>query len=278
MTPDPNANPTATATATATVAATATAIPTRDPDLAAYALALGDDALVLSQRLCGWVTRAPTIEEDLALANIALDLLGHARTLLTRSGQLDGTGRSEDDLAYGRSVRAFRNCLLVELPNGDFGQTVARQLLWAHYSTLLHRALAETSDEVLAGLGAHAALESEYHRMHADQWTVRLGRGTAESRRRMQAGLDLVWPYAAELFETDDRVRRLDAAGSAVAPERLRSDWALGVAEVLDRARLTPPGPDRPATGGRSGRHTEALEPLLAEFRSVRLQYPGGNW
>jgi ring-1,2-phenylacetyl-CoA epoxidase subunit PaaC len=250
----------------------------QDPDLADYALRLGDDALVLSQRLCAWVTRAPTIEEDLALANIALDLLGHARTLLTRSGQLDGTGRSDDDLAYERSARAFRNSLLVELPNGDFAVTIARQLVHTHYSVLLYGALAATADEVLSGFGARAAREVEYHRMHADQWTLRLGRGTAESRRRMQAGLDHVWPYAAELFESDELLRRLEGTGTAVDPARLRPAWQRETADVLDRARLVLPRPRGAATGGRAGLHTEALDPLLAEMQSVRRQFPGGSW
>ncbi|MFD9567849.1 1,2-phenylacetyl-CoA epoxidase subunit PaaC [Streptomyces sp. NPDC059994] len=249
-----------------------------DPGLAAYALRLGDDALVLCQRLCALVTRAPTIEEDLALSNIALDLLGHARTLLAYSGRLDGTGRSEDELAYHRTERQFRNALLMELPSGDFAVTIARQLVYAHYSRLLWTALEKSSDDTLAAFGTRAAREVEYHQMHADQWTVRLGRGTAESRRRMQAGLDLVWPYAGELFAPDALVDRLDTDGRAVAPARLREEWEREVAAVLDDARLTVPSPAWQATGGRDGLHTEAFAPLLAEFQSVRLQYPGGTW
>ncbi|WP_371650031.1 MULTISPECIES: 1,2-phenylacetyl-CoA epoxidase subunit PaaC [unclassified Streptomyces] len=249
-----------------------------DTDLAEYVLRLGDDALVLCQRLCALVTRAPTIEEDLALSNIALDLLGHARTLLAYSGRLDGTGRGEDELAYHRTERQFRNALLVELPSGDFAVTIARQLVYAHYSRLLWTALEKSSDDTLAAFGARAAREVEYHQMHADQWTVRLGRGTAESRRRMQAGLDLVWPYAAELFAPDALVDRLDTQGSAIAPARLREEWEREVTAVLDEARLAVPSPAWQATGGRDGLHTEAFAPLLAEFRSVRLQYPGGTW
>jgi ring-1,2-phenylacetyl-CoA epoxidase subunit PaaC len=248
------------------------------PGLAEYALRLGDDALVLCQRLCGWVTRAPSIEEDLALSNNALDLLGHARTLIGYSGELDGTGRSDDDLAYRRTERQFRNVLLVELPNGDFAVTVARQLVFAHYSGLLYAALAETADAVLAAFGARAAKEVEYHRMHAARWTVRLGRGTVESRRRMKAGLDQVWPYAAELFEADELAERLDADRLAVAPARLRDAWEREVAAVLAEAELTVPAPPWQATGGRSGLHTEAFGPLLAELQSVHRQYPGGTW
>ncbi|MFC9324096.1 1,2-phenylacetyl-CoA epoxidase subunit PaaC [Kitasatospora sp. NPDC057015] len=247
-------------------------------DLARYVLGLADDALVLSQRLCEWVTRAPTIEEDLALSNIALDLLGHARLLLGHAGVLDGTGRSEDDLAYGRTERRFRNTLLVELPGGDFAVTVVRQLAYAHYARLLYGALEQSTDPVLAAFAVRAVKEVEYHRMHATQWTVRLGRGTAESRRRMQAGLDLLWPYTAELFESDEPVRRLDEAGSAVAPGRLRAAWDEEVAAVLAAAGLTVPTPDWRATGGRSGLHTEEFGPMLAEFQSVHRQYPGGSW
>ncbi|MGW1077683.1 1,2-phenylacetyl-CoA epoxidase subunit PaaC [Streptomyces sp. NPDC002537] len=246
--------------------------------VAAYALRLGDDALVLSQRLCAWVTKAPTIEEDLALSNIALDLLGHARTLLSYSGELDGTGRSDDALAYDRTERQFRNALLVELDNGDFAVTIARQLVYAQYSLLLYAALAGSADATLAGFGTRAVKEVEYHRMHAAQWTVRLGRGTAESRRRMQAGLDRVWPYAAELFEDDELVERLAADGVAAAPAELRAAWEREVAAVLADAGLTVPRPSWRATGGRAGLHTEAFGPLLAEFQSVYRQYPGGTW
>ncbi|NEA98902.1 1,2-phenylacetyl-CoA epoxidase subunit PaaC [Streptomyces sp. SID13726] len=253
-------------------------LPLRNDDVAAYALRLGDDALILCQRLCAWVTNAPTIEEDLALSNIALDLLGHARTLLDLSGRADGTGRRDDDFAYGRTERAFRNALLTELPNGDFAVTVARQLAYTHYTCLLYTELAASADEGLAAFAARAVKEAEYHRMHASQWTVRLGLGTEESRRRMQAGLDQVWPYAAELFERDEVTDRLDSAGTAVAPARLRTAWQREVTDVVTEAGLSVPAPNWQATGGRSGLHTEAFAPLLAELQSVRRQYPGGVW
>lgn len=251
---------------------------TRDRDIAAYALRLGDDALILCQRLCAWVTNAPTVEEELALSNIALDLLGHARTLLSLSGRADGTNRGDDNLAYRRTEREFRNALLVELPNGDFAVTIARQLAYTHYVGLLYAQLAASADERLASFASRAVKEAEYHRLHASQWTVRLGRGTEESRRRMQAGLDHVWPYAAELFEADELTARLDTDGTAVAPAGLRAAWRREVGEVLTEAGLTVPEPTWQATGGRSGRHTEAFAPLLAEFQSVFRQYPGGSW
>nr|AWX24492.1 phenylacetate-CoA oxygenase subunit PaaI [Streptomyces conglobatus] len=247
-------------------------------DTAAYALRLGDDALVLCQRLCAQITGAPTIEEDLALSNIALDLLGHARTLLSLAGRLDGTGRTDDDLAYGRTEREFRNVLLVELPDGDFAVTIARQLAYSVHCGLLWTELERSADPGLAAFAVRAAKEVEYHRMHAARWTVRLGRGTGESRRRMGAALAHVWPYAAELFESDELTRRVDAAGAGVDPARLREPWRRETAAVLAEAGLEVPSAGWAATGGRSGLHTEAFGPLLAEFQSVRRQYPGGTW
>lgn len=247
-------------------------------DFAHCALRLGDDALVLAQRLCGWITRAPALEEDLALSNIALDLVGHARALLSLSGRLDGTGRTEDELAQLRDVREFRNTLLAELPNGDFAVTIARQLAFSHYARLHYADLAACAEPELAALAGRAAREVDYHRLHADGWTVRLGLGTAESRRRMQDGLDLVWPYTAELFQADAAVARLDAAGACPAPGRARARWLRTTAGVVSRAGLHLPDPGWWAEGGREGRHSEDLGPLLAEMQSTYRQYPGGTW
>jgi ring-1,2-phenylacetyl-CoA epoxidase subunit PaaC len=251
---------------------------TTDGDLARFTLALGDDALVLGQRLCEWITRAPTIEEDLALSNIALDLVGHARTLLAWSGRLDGSGRSEDDLAFGRTERQFRNALLPELPNGDFAATVARQLAYTHYAVLLYEALAGSADGELAAFAVRAAKETAFHRRHADNWTVRLGLGTPESTRRMQAGLDRIWPYTAELFDEDDATRRLVEAGTVPSFELLRPAWQASVAAVVERAGLAVPAPTWAARGGREGLHTEDFAPLIAEMQSVHRQFPGGTW
>lgn len=249
-----------------------------DPDLARHLTRLGDDALVLGQRLCQWITRAPTIDEDLALSNIALDLIGHARTLLSRAGRLDGSGRSEDDLAYTRSEREFTNALLTELPNGDFAVTVARQLAYTHYAVLHYEALAHSADPELAAFGVRAAKEVAFHRLHADRWTVTLGRGTPESTRRMRRALERVWPYTGELFEEDDVVRRLAASGTVPSPAALRDTWLDRVTEVVTEAGLAVPAPTWSATGGRSGLHTEEFGPLIAELQSVRRQFPGGTW
>ncbi|QKW08198.1 phenylacetate-CoA oxygenase subunit PaaC [Streptomyces sp. NA04227] len=246
-------------------------------DTARYALALGDDALILCQRLSGWVTRAPSIEEDLALSNIALDLLGHARTLLSYSAELTGGG-DEDSLAFTRTERQFRNVLLAEIPNGDYAVTIARQLCLAHHTRLLYTALAGSADPVLAAFVTKAVQESAYHCTHAEQWAVRLGTGTEESHRRMQAGLDRVWPYIAELFAADEVTARLVAAGVAVDPASLRADWDAAVGAVLTRAGLTLPKPNWHSQGGRQGLHTEGFGPLIAELQAVHRQYPGGTW
>lgn len=247
-------------------------------DLSLHLLRLGDDALVLGQRLCQWITRAPTVDEDLALSNIALDLIGHARALFTRAGALDGSGRTEDDFAYARSDREFTNALLTELPNGDFAMTVARQLAYTHYAVLCYEALAHSADTELAAFGSRAAKEVAFHRMHADRWTVTLGRGTEESARRMRHGLERVWPYTGELFEEDAVLRRLAASGTAPSPAPLYETWLRQVTAVVAEAGLTVPTPTWSARGGRAGLHTEEFGPLIAELQSVRRQFPGGTW
>jgi ring-1,2-phenylacetyl-CoA epoxidase subunit PaaC len=235
-----------------------------------YALALGDDALVLAQRLGEWVARAPELEEDVALANIALDLLGQARTLLAYAGELEGAGRDEDALAYWRDDRDFRNALLVELPTGDFAQTMARQLVFAAYQYELYDRLRAGTDATLAAVAGKAVKEVHYHRDHATQWVLRLGDGTDESRRRMVAGLDTVWPYADELFEPFD--------GADVDPASLREPWAAYVGAVLAEAGLEPPADAAPRSGGRRGLHTEHLGYLLAEMQHLHRSHPGVTW
>ena len=246
--------------------------------LAALTLRLGDDALVLGQRLCQWITRAPTIEEDLALSNIALDLIGQARMLYTFTGRLDATGRGEDDFAFARSDREFTNALLAELPNGDFGTTIARQLAYSHYAVLYYEALGGCADPELAAFGQRAAKEVAFHRLYTDTWIERLGLGTAESARRMQRGLDDVWPYTGELFDEDDVARDLAAAGVAPSAAELRPAWEQATAEIVTRAGLSVPAPGWQGRGGRDGLHTEDFASLIAELQSVRRQFPGGTW
>ena len=248
-------------------------------DVAAYALRLGDDALILAQRLGEWITNAPQLEEDVALANIALDLLGQARTLLTYAGQVEGAGRSEDDLAFLRDEREFTNVHLAELPGGDFAVTMARLLCFSTWQLALHRRLTASLDETLSAVAGKAVKEVGYHRDHASQWVVRLGDGTEESHRRMQAGLEQVWPYVGELFSTDDLEQRLAADGVAVDVSTLRDEWDGQVDAVLREATLTRPdgGPRLPG-GGRRGIHTESFGYLLAEMQHLHRSHPGATW
>ena len=244
--------------------------------LAAYAMALGDDALVLGHRLSEWITYAPQIEEDIALGNLALDLLGQARTLLTGAGEAESAGRDEDDLAYLRDDRDFRNVQLVEIPNGDFAVTMARQLVFSAYQLELYAALRDSRDPLLAGLAGKAVKEVAYHRDHATQWVLRLGDGTEESSRRMQAGLETVWPYVDELFETTDVERALP--GIAVDPASLRPAWSSYLDGVLRAATLERPTARWRSRGGRQGLHTEHLGHLLAEMQHLHRSHPGARW
>ncbi|WP_324794697.1 1,2-phenylacetyl-CoA epoxidase subunit PaaC [Streptomyces cyaneofuscatus] len=235
------------------------------------ALALGDDALVLSHRLGEWAGHAPVLEEEVALANIALDLLGQARVLLSLVGD-------EDELAYLREERSFRNLQLVEQPNGDFAHTIARQLYFSVYQHLLYERLAAGGGE-FADLAAKAVKEVAYHRDHAEQWTLRLGDGTAESHERMQAGLEALWRFTGEMFQP---VEGLDATGSGVDPEELEGAWLSAVASTVERAMLTlPTGPRTgawTAGAGRQGVHTESFGRMLAEMQHLHRSHPGASW
>jgi ring-1,2-phenylacetyl-CoA epoxidase subunit PaaC len=251
-------------------------------DLAAYCLALGDDALVAAQRLTEWCTRAPELEEEVALANIGLDLLGQARLLLSRAGQADGSGRTEDEFAFLRDEAEFRNVRLAEVPNGDFAFSIAKLLVLSSWRLALFERLASSVDPVLAGIAAKGVKELAYHRDHAAQWTVRLGDGTAVSRRRMQQGLDEVWPYVAELFGTHEVERRAALAGFGVDPVDVREDAETAVRQVIRAAGLdVPEAEPLRGVGGRSGRdgvHTEDFGYLLSEMQSVARANPGATW
>jgi len=248
------------------------------PVLATYALRLGDDALVLSHRLGEWISAAPAIEEDIALGNIGLDLIGQARALLTYAGEVEGRGRSEDDLAYLRDERDFANVALVEIPNGDFGVTIARQLAFSVYQLGLYERLQGSADATLAGVAGKAVKEVAYHRDHAVQWVLRLGDGTEESHRRMQSGLDTVWPYVDELFDGDEVEQSLAAQGVAVEPAGLRGEWSASVEAVIAEATLDQPTPRWRSRGSRQGIHTESLGLLLAEMQHLHRSHPGASW
>lgn len=244
------------------------------PDVSEYALWLGDDALILAQQLGGWIANAPELEEDVALANIALDLLGHARSLLRYAGTADG--RTEDDLAYWRDEPEFRCAWLFQQPNGDFAQTIARQLIAATYQFELYRALADSRDATLAAVAAKAVKEVDYHRDHAVQWTLRLAGGTDESRRRMIRALAEVWPYVDELFRDEPLIDGLE--GVAVRPSALRPAFDEVIAAVFAEAELEVPEGFVSSGGGRHGRHFSTLGYLLAEMQVLARQHPGATW
>lgn len=252
-----------------------------DPEaLAAYCLMLGDDVLICSHRLQQWMTRAPELEEETALGNIALDLLGQARMLLARAGRADGTGRDEDRLAFFRDEAEFRNARLVERLDADFGELVARLLVFSSYRLALLDRLRTSADPVLAAIAEKGVKELTYHRDYAARWVVRLGDGTAESHRRVQAGLDVVWPLVDELFTT--HAVELALPGVAVESGELRAEVDVVLDTVLATAGLQRPavGP-LASVGGRTGRdglHTEAFGYLLAELQSVARAHPDAQW
>jgi ring-1,2-phenylacetyl-CoA epoxidase subunit PaaC len=247
-----------------------TSIAIEETPLVRQLLERADDALILGHRLSEWTGHAPVLEEELALANIALDLIGEARALYGYAGTL--TGRTEDQLAYLRDAPGWRNCLIVELPNGDFAFTIARLLLVSAFVDPLWRASLSSADATVAAIAAKAEKETAYHLRHAGEWLVRLGDGTEESHRRAQAAVDALWPYTGELFAAPQ--------GETVFadPGRLRADWNAVVAAILSRATLTRPVDGWMQTGGREGLHTEHLGYLLAEMQFLQRTYPGATW
>ena len=250
-----------------------------NPVAAQYIQGLADDALVYAQRLGEWISRAPQIEEDMALGNVGLDLLGQARALLTRVGELDGTGRSEDDLAYFRDEREFRNVHLVEQERDGFGFEMARLLTFSTWQCELYAALRRSSDPVLAGVAEKALKEVTYHRDHATQWVLRLGDGTDESHRRMQEGLEAVAPYVAELFEDDETARAAAGTGIGVLPSTLHEACAARIAAVVAQATLElPETPRWRSRGGRDGIHSRPMGYLLAEMQHIARSHPGASW
>lgn len=242
--------------------------------VARYALGLGDDALILAQRLGWWIARGPELEEDVALGNIGLDELGHARSFLSYAGL--GLGKTEDELAYFRDESEFLNSQLFEQPNGDFAHTIARQLITSYFQFELYRRLADSTDATLAAIAAKAVKEVDYHRDHATQWVLRLALGTDESRERMIAGLNVMWPYVDELFTDTDAVREL--GDIAVLPATLRYDFDRLIDAVLAEAELEVPSGFVATGGGRSGVHTEYLGPLLAEMQVLARAHPEATW
>jgi ring-1,2-phenylacetyl-CoA epoxidase subunit PaaC len=246
--------------------------------LVLYTLRRADDALILGHRLSEWCGHAPILEEDMALSNIALDLIGQARELYGYAAQVEGKGHDEDKLAYLRDVRQYRNLLLVEQPNGDFARTMVRQLFYSAFADLYWRAMMNSRDATLAAVAAKSEKESAYHLRHASEWVIRLGDGTEESHARAQDAIDHLWAFTGEMFAVDDGERGLIDAGIAVDVAALRERWLKIVTDVASEATLVLPQNDWMQQGGRSGRHSEHLGHLLSELQSMQRSFPGLTW
>ncbi len=243
-----------------------------------YSIALGDDSLTLGHRLSEWCRNGPFLEEDLALSNVALDFIGRARLFYTYAAELEGKGRSEDDIAYLRDCRAYRNFLINELPNGDFAFTMARQLMIDIYEMGFFTYLQQSADQTLAAIAAKAIKECRYHLRRSSDWVRRLGDGTEESHRRIQKAFDDLWGYAPELFAPCENEQELIEAGIAVNRGGLKENWDSAMHAILREATLEVPGGDWSIGGGRDGVHTEHLGYLLAEMQFLQRAYPGLQW
>jgi len=243
-----------------------------------YVLRLADSALILGQRLSEWCGHGPVIEEDIALANTALDCIGQARLLLAHAGKLEGRGRDEDALAFLRAEHEYRNLTICELPNEDFGRTVLRNLLLSALQMQLWPALASSADAQLAAIAGKSIKESRYHLQHAADWVVRLGDGTDESQARMQRALDTLWPFTAEFFAPNATDEAAAAAGIGPSWATLAAGWEQQVAPVLEVATLKVPARTPFLSQGKEGRHSEHMGHLLAELQYLQRSYPGGRW
>jgi ring-1,2-phenylacetyl-CoA epoxidase subunit PaaC len=246
--------------------------------LVLYTLRRADDALILGHRLSEWCGHAPMLEEDMALANMGLDLLGQARELYAYAAKVEGSDNDEDKFAYLRDVRQYRNLLLLEQPNGDFARTMVRQFFYATFADLYWRAMMRSTDATLAAIAAKSEKESAYHVRHSSEWIVRLGDGTAESHARAQSAIDELWAFTGEMFAVDDSERGLIDAGVAVDPGALRSQWLKTVSDVVNEATLVLPSNGWMQQGGRSGRHSEHLGHLLSELQYMQRAFPGASW
>jgi len=250
------------------------------PDLSLfeYALRLGDDSLILGQRLGEWTGHAPSVEVDLSLANMALDLVGQATYFLNYAGEVEGRARDGDALAFHRDVLDFRNCMLVEQPNGDFAQTMARQFLFSTWQRMLFDRLTGSSDSLIASVAAKAVKEVTYHQELSAEWVMRLGDGTDESRSRMQDGLEWMWRFVPELFEMDELASEAAARGVGPDLSALRDEYDRKVRAVVEQATLELPRSQRPILGGRRGHHSEHLGHLLCTMQFLPRTYPDARW
>ena len=241
-------------------------------------IGLADDHLILGHRLSEWCGHAPMLEEDLAMPNIALDLIGQARALYSYAGELEGAGRDEDALAFGRLERAYRNLLICELPNGDFAHTMLRQFYFASFMQLFWQAAERSADATLAAIAAKAVKEAEYHRRHCAQWVIRLGDGTDESARRMAEAVAVLAPYTGEFFIADQDICDVIAGGILPDTQTLQLAWQADVEQVFAEARLVPPTDVYAQKGGRRGMHTEAMGHLLAQLQFMQRSFPDMTW
>jgi ring-1,2-phenylacetyl-CoA epoxidase subunit PaaC len=243
-----------------------------------YALRHADDALILGHRLSEWCGHGPILEEEMALANFALDLIGQARSLYEYAATAEAAGNDEDKFAYRRDAPQYRNLLLVEQPNGDFAHTMVRQLFYSAYADPYWQAMTRSADPVLAAIAERSAKETAYHLRHASEWVIRLGDGTAESRRRAQAAVDTLWAYTGELFEVDEAERELIVENIATDSAKLRAPWTHTVNVVLAQATLSHPDGTWMQTGGRVGRHSEHLGHLLSTMQHLQRTHPEAAW
>lgn len=245
---------------------------------AAWLVHLGDATLILGQRMSKWLSRAPTLEEDIAMANLSLDLIGQTRAFYTRACEIEGGGRDEAMLAYRRSEPDYRNPLIVEQPNGNFADTMARHLLFSAYALPLYQRLARSIDAETAGIATRSARETAYHLRHAGEWMIRLGDGTRDSHDKAQAALEDLWPFVPELFEADDLDRNLAASGFGVDPSTLRDDFDTAVDDILAQATLKKPVERFGQRGGKSGLHSEHLGHILVELQVLQRAFPDVRW
>src|SRR5256714_13274799 len=246
--------------------------------LVLYLLRRADDALILGHRLSEWCGHAPMLEEDMALANMGLDLLGQARELYSYAAKIEANGNDEDKFAYLREVGQYRNLLLVEQPNGDFARTMVRQFFYAAFADPYWRAMTKSGDPTLSAIAAKSEKESAYHLRHCSEWIVRLGDGTGESHRRAPTAIDDLLAHTGEMFAVDDSERVLIDAGIAIDPATLQAQWRKTVSAVMNEATLSLPKSDWMQQGGRVGRHSEHLGHLLSELQSMQRTFPGATW
>ncbi|MFN5912675.1 MAG: 1,2-phenylacetyl-CoA epoxidase subunit PaaC [Bacteroidota bacterium] len=239
---------------------------------------LGDDSLILGQRLAEWCGHGPILEEDIAMTNISLDLIGQATVLLKYAGELEGSGRDEDKLAFLRNERDFRNVLLVEQPNVDFGMTMLRQFLFDAYRKPLFELMQQSTDPHLAAIAEKSLKETRYHLKHSSEWVIRLGDGTEESHRRIQEALDTLWRYTDELFYSDELQKEMEKCGIAPAMVAVRDAWSNSVNEVMAEATLILPTNNWKFDGGRRGLHSEHMGYILADMQFMQRAYPNMEW